>query len=82
MAQRAKLIYKPNNYIGLRNKNLLFHCDNLDCVNYLLKHGFENKIDLVYIDPPFLSGERYLHRVKNNSNLALKMYWKKMNILR
>jgi adenine-specific DNA-methyltransferase len=72
MAQRAKLIYKPNNHIGLRNRNLLFHCDNLDCVNYLLKHGFENKIDLVYIDPPFLSGERYLHRVKNNSNLAFE----------
>jgi adenine-specific DNA-methyltransferase len=72
MAQRAKLIYKPNNYSGLRNRNLLFHCDNLDCVNYLLKHGFENKIDLVYIDPPFLSGERYLHRVKNNSNLAFE----------
>jgi adenine-specific DNA-methyltransferase len=38
----------------------------------LLKQGFENKIDLVYIDPPFLSGERYLHRVKNNSNLAFE----------
>ena len=72
MAQRAKLIYKPNNHIGLRNRNLLFHCDNLDCVNYLLKHGFESKIDLVYIDPPFLSGERYSHRVRNTSNLAFE----------
>src|SRR5215213_2440577 len=72
MAQRAKLICKSNNYMGLKNMNLLFHCDNLECVNYLLKHGFENKIDLVYIDPPFLSGERYLHRIKNNSKLAFE----------
>jgi adenine-specific DNA-methyltransferase len=72
MVQRAKLVYKPNNYRDLWNRNLLFHCDNLECINYLLKHGFENKIDLVYIDPPFLSGERYLHRVKNSSNLAFE----------
>jgi adenine-specific DNA-methyltransferase len=72
MAQRAKLICKPNKYGCIRNKNLLFHCDNLECINYLLKHGFENKIDLVYIDPPFQSGERYLHRIKNDSNLAFE----------
>ena len=72
MAQRAKLVCKPNNYIDRRNMNLLFHCDNLECINYLINHGFEKKIDLVYIDPPFLSGERYLHRVKNNSNLAFE----------
>ena len=51
---------------------MLFHCDNLKCINYLLNHGFENKIDLVYIDPPFLSGERYLHRVENYSSLAFE----------
>ena len=72
MAQRAKLICKPNKYGCIGNKNLLFHCDNLECINYLLKHGFENKIDLVYIDPPFESGERYLHRIKNDSNLAFE----------
>jgi adenine-specific DNA-methyltransferase len=72
MAQRAKLVCKLNNYIDRRNMNLLFHCDNLECINYLINHGFEKKIDLVYIDPPFLSGERYLHRVKNNSNLAFE----------
>jgi adenine-specific DNA-methyltransferase len=56
-------------------KNLLFNCDNLDCINYLQKHGFEGKINLVYIDPPFQSGERYFHRVKNNINLAFKDQW-------
>ena len=44
---------------NLLMKNALFHSDNLACMNYLLRHGFENKINLVYIDPPFLSGERY-----------------------
>jgi adenine-specific DNA-methyltransferase len=72
MVQSTKLVYNPNSYRGLWNRNLLFHCDNLGCINYLLKQGFENKIDLVYIDPPFLSGERYLHRVKNNSNPAFE----------
>jgi adenine-specific DNA-methyltransferase len=72
MTHRAKLVCKSDNYIGPRNRNLLFHCDNLECINYLLNHEFENKIDLVYIDPPFFSGERYLHRVKNNSNLAFE----------
>jgi adenine-specific DNA-methyltransferase len=72
MAQRTSLVYKPNNYRDLINSDLLFHCDNLECIDYLLKHGFESKIDLVYIDPPFLSGERYSHRVRNTSNLAFE----------
>ncbi len=72
MAQKTSLVYKPNNYRDLINRDLLFHCDNLECIDYLLKHGFESKIDLVYIDPPFLSGERYSHRVRNTSNLAFE----------
>src|SRR5690348_2502655 len=56
-------------------KNLLFNCDNLDCINYLQNHGFEGKINLIYIDPPFHSGERYFHRVKNNVHLAFKDQW-------
>ncbi|MEO9319848.1 MAG: site-specific DNA-methyltransferase [Nitrososphaera sp.] len=50
----------------IKGKNLLFHCDNLDCMNYLLEAGLENSIGLVYIDPPFLSGERYYRRIKND----------------
>src|SRR5581483_11815006 len=53
-------------------KNMLFHCDNLDCIEHLLKNGLENKIDLVYIDPPFLSGERYFHRIDNESRVAFE----------
>jgi adenine-specific DNA-methyltransferase len=41
-------------------------------MNYLQKHGFENGIDLVYIDPPFLSGERYFRRIENDSSIAFE----------
>ena len=74
MAERARLALRPRD-AGLR-KNLLFYCDNLDCINYLIKHGFENKIDLVYIDPPFLSGERYFRRIDNNNSPAFEDLWK------
>jgi adenine-specific DNA-methyltransferase len=77
MADRARLTWRPRDS-GLKknNNNLLFHCDNLDCINYLQKRGFENKIDLVYIDPPFSSGERYFRRVDNDSSLAFEDLWK------
>src|SRR5207249_12191608 len=61
---------------NLLMKNALFHADNLACMNYLLRHGLENKINLVYIDPPFLSGERYFHRVENDNNQAFEDVWK------
>lgn len=56
--------------------NLLFHCDNLDCLRFLQDNGFENKLQLVYIDPPFQSGERYYYRDKNRSHLAFEDVWK------
>ena len=74
MAQRTRLALKPRD-MGPK-QNLLFHCDNLDCIKYLLKHGFENKVDLVYIDPPFQSGERYFRRIDNDSSLAFEDLWK------
>jgi len=33
-------------------------------MNYLLEKGFEQKIDIIYIDPPFNIGEKF-HRKKN-----------------
>jgi adenine specific DNA methylase Mod len=79
MDQRAQLAKKSHD--SSLKRNLLFHCDNLDCVNYLLKRGFENKVDLVYIDPPFLSGERYFRRVENDSSLAFEDVWKQTKYL-
>ena len=54
------------------SENLLFHSDNLISMNYLLEKGFQQKIDLIYIDPPFNSGERYFHRKKNIENPAFE----------
>jgi adenine-specific DNA-methyltransferase len=68
MAGRARLALKPRRSA----LNMLFHCDNLECIEYLQKQGFENKIDLVYIDPPFHSGERYFRRVENESSVAFE----------
>lgn len=70
MAERARLALRSRG--AGQKRNLLFPCDNLDCINYLLERGFENGIDLVYIDPPFLSGERYFRRVDNNSSVAFE----------
>jgi adenine-specific DNA-methyltransferase len=62
-------------------RNLLFHCDNIQCITYLLDHGFETKINLVYIDPPFLSGERYFRRINNSSSLAFEDNWDQSDYL-
>ncbi|MFX0049005.1 MAG: DNA methyltransferase [Candidatus Hermodarchaeota archaeon] len=39
-------------------KNMLFWGNNLN-VSYFLLNEFEEKIDLIYIDPPFFSGSNY-----------------------
>lgn len=40
----------------MNGKNIIIKGDNLDGMNWLLKNGYEGKIDLVYIDPPFATG--------------------------
>ena len=37
--------------------------DNLFIVEALLKEGFKEKIDLIYIDPPFLTGMDYKYKI-------------------
>jgi adenine-specific DNA-methyltransferase len=39
--------------------SILIHSDNLTGLNYLLNNGFKNKIDLVYIDPPYATGGNF-----------------------
>ena len=46
-------------------------------MDYLFKHGFSETIDLIYIDPPFWSGEKYFHRIKNVQNVAFEDVWKR-----
>lgn len=45
-------------------QNLLFHGDNKEILAWLLANGFRNKVDLVYIDPPFDSGADYVRKVQ------------------
>jgi len=44
-------------------ENLLVHGDNKDVLAWLLAHGYRQRIDLIYIDPPFDSGADYVRRV-------------------
>ena len=44
--------------------NLIFHGDNKEILSTLLVQGFREKIDLIYIDPPFDSGADYVRKVK------------------
>ncbi len=48
----------PSSSKSNRWKNKLFWGENLE-VLYSLLNNFENKIDLIYIDPPFFSGVNY-----------------------
>lgn len=40
-------------------ENLLIHGDNIHGLQYLLDNGYRNKIDLIYIDPPFATGGNF-----------------------
>ena len=73
---------------SIKRANLLFHSDNLTAMNYLLKNGFKGKVDLIYIDPPFWSSQKYFHRdnVKNTNKqqrFPLKMFcgWRKNQLI-
>ena len=43
--------------------NLVFQGDNKEILSTLLVNGFDEKIDLIYIDPPFDSGANYVRKV-------------------
>ena len=42
----------------MMNKNLLMQGDNLEALNLLVEQ-YEGKIDLIYIDPPFNTGNDF-----------------------
>ena len=43
--------------------NQLYQGDNLIVIEKLLKEGYKGKIDLIYIDPPFLTKTNYMGRI-------------------
>lgn len=61
----SKPIDNPN-FDNLKDnwQNLIFHGDNKEVLGYLLANGFRNKIDLIYIDPPFNTGVDYIRKVQ------------------
>jgi DNA modification methylase len=54
------------NYDTLKDnwQNLIFHGDNKEVMATLIENGFRGKIDLIYIDPPFMSGADYVRKVQ------------------
>lgn len=49
--------------------NILIKGDNIDGLNWLLDNGYEGKIDLVYIDPPFATGRKFWLTDTNASSI-------------
>jgi site-specific DNA-methyltransferase (adenine-specific) len=64
--------------------NIIYHGDNIDVIRDLLDKGYRQKIDLIYIDPPFFTMENYNNKIQVLSNgekvnieyLAYKDTWK------
>ncbi len=54
--------FRGNNW-----KNMLFWGENLNVLHYLT-NNFSEKIDLIYIDPPFFSGTNYKIKIEENGN--------------
>lgn len=56
-------------------ENQLIQGDNFDVLEHLLSEGYAGKIDLIYIDPPYLSESRYDSRVElddGNSKVVMR----------
>ncbi|MHA1149772.1 MAG: DNA methyltransferase [Promethearchaeota archaeon] len=65
---------------NLKWNNKLFWGENLEVLYYLL-NNYENKIDLIYVDPPFFSGSNYHIQVKEEGKgyetVAYHDHWNK-----
>lgn len=64
--QADNLFYNEANTGSTRESriiNRLFQGDNLGVIKLLLDKGYEGKIDLIYIDPPYLSEANYRSRI-------------------
>jgi adenine-specific DNA-methyltransferase len=59
-----------NYYVGLIQTNLLIQGDNIQGMNYLLANGFAQKIELVYIDPPFASNNIFTYSDERTSTIS------------
>lgn len=56
-------------YLNSENDlNLLYHCDNIYAIMNLIEKGYEKRIDLIYVDPPFFSESDYKKRIELKAN--------------
>lgn len=61
LMDHQEIIVNDNNK---KDKNLLYQGDNLDCIQSLIYYEYINKIDLIYIDPPFLTMANYKCKIE------------------
>jgi adenine specific DNA methylase Mod len=70
----------PVNSLYKNWKNKLLWGENIEVLSYLL-NNFEEKIDLIYIDPPFFSGSNYkIEIIEDNKifdSIAYYDHWEK-----
>lgn len=57
-------IEKVNHQYDDKSQNMLYKSDNLWAMKDLLDKGYESKVDLIYIDPPFFTMANYIHRIE------------------
>lgn len=48
--------------------NLLIYGDNKEVLKNLIENGYKGKVDLIYIDPPFLTNEKYFREISLRGN--------------
>ena len=51
--------FEWNATINDSNNSILLKGDNFIGLSFLLQNGYEGKIDLIYIDPPFNTNQKY-----------------------
>lgn len=67
---RASRIVIPPGMILDKKLPLLFHSENFDALAILLKSGYRNRIDLIYIDPPFNSQQIFSVSHKRSNTIS------------
>ncbi|MCF6465751.1 DNA methyltransferase [Clostridium sp. Cult2] len=68
--QKEKIISCPNKIEAICKKNWVnqfYQEDNIMVMKKLIEDGYKEKIDLIYIDPPFLTKTKYKGRILLNN---------------
>ena len=60
--QREGAVFEKAASVNGGGQSALFYGDNLEVLLYLLRHGYQGKVNLIYIDPPFATASDFLNR--------------------